>query len=255
MDLLEDQKLPHRYCLGWANQSWTGVWHGRGDEVLQRQRYLGEADNINHFNYLLPHFLDERYLTVNDKPVFYLFRPSDVPDLEQLVAVWQEMAVDAGLAGLYFVGDADGPWAHEADQPLDAAVWNPAPPPRGHELESCFPGVPLRESPRAFPYDKTYADWLLFGPGTEIRQHPCVVPGFDNTPRSGRRGILLHRPDPGVFEAAVEEAVRRERASPGPHLMFVKSWNEWAEGSIMEPDQLFGRAFLSALERGLRTVS
>jgi hypothetical protein len=79
-----------------------------------------------------------------------------------------------------------------------------------------------------------------------------VVPGFDNTPRSGRRGILLHRPDPGIFEIAVKEAARRERAMPGPRLMFVKSWNEWAEGSIMEPDQHFGRAFLHALERGLR---
>jgi hypothetical protein len=118
-------------------------------------------------------------------------------------------------------------------------------------LESSFPGIPLREGPRAFAYDKTYADWLLHGNSTQIRQHPCVVPGFDNTPRSGRRGILLHRPDPDVFETAVKEAVRRERALPGPHMMFVKSWNEWAEGSIMEPDQLYGRAFLNALERGL----
>ena len=255
MDLLEDQKLPHRYCLGWANQSWTGVWHGRGDEVLQEQRYLGEADDINHFNYLLPHFSDERYLTVNRRPVFYLFRPSEVPDLPQLVARWQQMAVEAGLPGLYFVGDADGPWVHDLDQPLDAAVWNPAPPPREHELEPAFPGIPLRESPRAFLYDKTYADWLLSGVSTQIRQHPCVVPGFDNTPRSGRRGILLHRLDPGIFETAVKEAVRRERAMPGPHMMFVKSWNEWAEGSVMEPDQLFGRAFLRALERGLRPGS
>jgi hypothetical protein len=65
----------------------------------------------------------------------------------------------------------------------------------------------------------------------------------------------LHRPDLGVFESAVKDAARRERAMPGPHVMFVKSWNEWAEGSIMEPDQLFGRAFLRALERGLRPGS
>ncbi|MEY9910304.1 lipopolysaccharide biosynthesis protein [Catenulispora sp. MAP12-49] len=59
-DLLKDPGLPHRYCLAWANQSWTGVWHGRGDEVLQQQHYPGEADDIEHFKYLLPHFTDER---------------------------------------------------------------------------------------------------------------------------------------------------------------------------------------------------
>lgn len=252
LDLLADPGLPHRYCLSWANQSWTGVWHGRGDEVLELQRYPGEADNINHFNYLLPHFLDERYLTVDGRPVFYLFRPGDIPELPKLVGLWQQMAMDAGLPGIYFVGDADGPWVNDLDQPLDAAVWNPAPPPRGHELEMDFPGIPLREGPRAFRYDKIYTDWLLFGFKHEIRSHPCVVPGFDNTPRSGRRGILLHRPDPDVFEAAVKEAVRRERIMPGPRMLFVKSWNEWAEGSVMEPDRRFGRAFLNALERGLR---
>jgi hypothetical protein len=120
-------------------------------------------------------------------------------------------------------------------------------------LESDFPGVPLRENSRAFAYDETYANWLLAGRATEIRQHPCVAPGFDNTPRSGRRGVLLHDPEPGVFETAVRAAVRREQAMPGPHMMFIKSWNEWVEGSVMEPDQHFGRAFLRALERGLDT--
>ncbi|HEX5120256.1 MAG TPA: glycoside hydrolase family 99-like domain-containing protein [Pseudonocardiaceae bacterium] len=249
-DLLADPTLPHRYCLGWANQSWTGVWHGRGDEILQLQRYPGDVDHIQHFRCLLPHFLDERYLRVDGRPVFYLFRPGDIPDLHHVVALWQQLAVDAGLPGLYLVGDADGPWVR--DPALDAAVWNPAPPPRGHELESGFPGIPLREGPRAFPYDQTYADWLLFGLSTDIRQHPCVVPGFDNTPRSGRRGILLQNPDPGVFETAVKEAVRLAVAMPGPRLMFIKSWNEWAEGAVMEPDLLYGRAFLEALERGLR---
>ncbi|MBS2965452.1 glycoside hydrolase family 99-like domain-containing protein [Actinocrinis puniceicyclus] len=253
-DLLAHPKLPHRYCLAWANQSWTGVWHGRGDEVLQRQLYPGESDDVRHFSQLLPHFRDERYLTVEGKPVFYLFRPDDVPDLARLVALWRRLAVEAGLPGLYLIGDADGAWVQDVDQPLDAAVWNPAPPPRGHELESGFPGVALRENPRAFPYDKVYADWLLYGHKTSVRRFPCVVPGFDNTPRSGRRGILLHRPDPDVFEEAVRAAAGLERAQSGPRIMFVKSWNEWAEGSVMEPDQIHGRAFLRALERGLTPV-
>lgn len=252
-DLLKDPGLPHRYCLGWANQSWTGVWHGRGDEVLQRQLYPGPADHIEHFKTLLPHFTDERYLTVDGRPVFYLFRPDDLPDLAELAAQWRRTAAEAGLPGLYLVGDADGTWVRDVEQSLDAAVWNPAPPPRGDVWEAEFPGSPLSvsEQPRAFRYDKVYADWLLDGCAAPIRRHPCVVPGFDNTPRSGRRGVLLHQPEPEIFEAAVIEALRRERSMPGPRMLFIKSWNEWAEGSMMEPDQRFGRGFLRALRRGV----
>jgi hypothetical protein len=250
-DLLKDPDLPHRYCLGWANQSWTGVWHGRGDEVLQRQAYPGEADDIEHFKCLLPHFTDERYLTVDGRPVFYLFRPDDIPDLAGLAALWRRMAVDAGLPGLYLVGDADGTWVRDVEQALDAAVWNPAPPPLGDVWEAQFAGTPLIEEPRVFRYDKVYADWLLDGCSAPIRRHPCVVPGFDNTPRSGRRGVVLHQLEPGIFEDAVSEAMRRERRMPGPRMLFIKSWNEWAEGSMMEPDQRFGREFLHALRRGV----
>ena len=69
-DLLADPALPHRYCLGRANQSWTGVWHGRGEEVLQQQSYPGESDDVNHFRHVLPHLSDERYLTIEGRPVF-----------------------------------------------------------------------------------------------------------------------------------------------------------------------------------------
>ena len=31
------------FCLAWANQTWTGIWHGAQDRVLKQQRYPGVA--------------------------------------------------------------------------------------------------------------------------------------------------------------------------------------------------------------------
>ena len=66
------------FCLCWANQSWTGVWHGAPNKVLIEQTYPGQDDHRRHFEYLLPAFADRRYLRVEGKPVFRDLQPGRV---------------------------------------------------------------------------------------------------------------------------------------------------------------------------------
>lgn len=37
-------------------------------------------------------------------------------------------------------------------------------------------------------------------------------------------------------------------------IVFLKSWNEWAEGNYMEPDLKFGRGYLEALLKAINNV-
>ena len=64
--------------------------------------------------------------------------------------------------------------------------------------------------------------------------HATVVTGWDNTPRSGRRGLVLSGYNQENFRRAIRDAIALERANKTP-LLFVKSWNEWAEGNTVEP--------------------
>ena len=44
------------FCLGWANQTWSGIWHGAPGRVLVEQTYPGEDDHRAHFEAVLPAF-------------------------------------------------------------------------------------------------------------------------------------------------------------------------------------------------------
>jgi hypothetical protein len=60
--------------------------------------------------------------------------------------------------------------------------------------------------------------------------------------------VVLQGATPARFRAHARDALAQvETHAPDRRIVFVKSWNEWAEGNYLEPDTRFGRAFLEAL--------
>jgi hypothetical protein len=94
-----------------------------------------------------------------------------------------------------------------------------------------------------------YADFVANFPVSQLAdgQYPTVLPNWDNTPRSGRRGLVLQGATPALFQQHLQNAVASVAPKPAQHrLVFVKAWNEWAEGNYLEPDQAFGHGWLEA---------
>jgi hypothetical protein len=75
-----------------------------------------------------------------------------------------------------------------------------------------------------------------------------VVSNWDNTPRCGARGFVFQNSTPELFAKHLESAYRyaRTNRSIAP-LVFIRSWNEWAEGNHLEPDLRWGRKYLEAV--------
>lgn len=244
------------FCLAWANQSWTGIWHGAADRVLKEQRYLGAEDDERHFAELLPAFRDARYLTVDGRPVFYVFRPEELPDAAAFVDRWQAMARRAGLPGLYLVAEMSDllgrgvKYASAAADGFDTGVYMRLP--ADVTPRSVLRMRTLRKAMRGGPEIYAYSDSVMANAQTGPGIQPCVYPNWDNTPRSGRGGLALVGAAPDKFRRNVEDAVATIHDRPEQErLLWVKSWNEWAEGNHLEPDARDGRGWLEALRDGL----
>ncbi|MDP1703418.1 MAG: glycoside hydrolase family 99-like domain-containing protein, partial [Sulfurimicrobium sp.] len=82
--------------------------------------------------------------------------------------------------------------------------------------------------------------------------YPLVLPNWDNTPRTGMRGLVFHNATPELFRGHLREAISRVAERPADErIVFLKAWNEWAEGNHIEPDQKWGRAWLEAIREEL----
>jgi lipopolysaccharide biosynthesis protein len=255
---MKEPDLP--FCLAWANQTWTGIWHGLSNKILIEQTYPGIADYKAHFNAVLPAFQDERYITVDGKPLFYVYVPRGLPNTRQFTDLWRNLAVRAGLKGLYLVGEM--PLACNASEwGLDAAVdtgllpvvtWQP-----WYRLldRLKWERKRLLRRPTIFQYEDVCESFVMdrSGVAPHVNRHLCLVPGWDNTPRSGLNGLVLHGSTPEHFRRQVRKALGLGTQEPLEHrLIFIKSWNEWAEGNYMEPDLQFGHGYLEVLRDELR---
>src|SRR5262249_30077011 len=84
------------------------------------------------------------------------------------------------------------------------------------------------------------------------RRYETVFPGWDNTPRVGLRGVVMHGPTPEGYEDWLRGAIARAREKPrSDRIVFVNAWNEWAEGCHLEPDLRSGHAYLEATRRAV----
>jgi lipopolysaccharide biosynthesis protein len=226
------------FCLCWANATWSGVWYGEPNRVLIEQTYPGEEDHAAHFASLLPAFRDRRYLKVDGKPLFVIFTPAEIPDQPKTFALWRRMAEAAGLPGLYLLGCAYSNVMNPARLGLDGAVATLLPALRKGNAAG---------RPTVYGY-RDIAPRLLLPPSPGVERYPCVIPNWDNTPRSGSNGLVLHDSTPELFAQHLQAALDQVRdKAPERRLVFVKSWNEWAEGNHLEPDLKFGRRYLEVV--------
>jgi len=242
------------FCICWANETWTGVWHGAPDRTLIEQTYPGLNDHRQHFDSWCRAFLDRRYIKVDGKPILIIYRPEKLPDAKEVIEFWRALAQHAGLLGLHVVGVAHNPLWDPRTDGFDATI-TPNLPDRARSWVTWLsPAKRIKRElairrgvPVIYNYADVYTSLLATGK-QDFVDYPCVIPNWDNTPRSGKNGLVLHGSTPELFAAHVRQVFAHVRDRPHEqNLVFVKSWNEWAEGNHLEPDARYGCAYLAAL--------
>lgn len=247
MQMALEKQLDFDYCFCWANHTW---FNKRDNIVLREQQYLGVEDYTAYFYRLLPHFQSAHYIKIDNKPIFAIFNPKEIPDIEVFIETFQSLAAKEGLAGLYLI-------AENTDASSDIAQYFD----RYAKAASIFKGR-NRNNPISYLKEKLTRklNFKKLGPfwydfprmvrenlprHTDQKWIPTIFSGWDTTPRHNKRGTVLRN-----FNV---ESFREYLASIKPILVnntetqkiiIIKSWNEWAEGNVLEPDNVFGYQLL-----------
>ena len=262
-EVVELGKPDFPFCLAWANQTWKGTWHGlSNDKKLIEQTYPGSEDHEAHFYAMLSTFKDKRYIEINQKKVFAIFQPLDIPEVQNFIAQWQQLALDNGLQGFHFVGlhmpnefDADTLNYDGSVQAIAPWLNNLQPKRKFNFFQKLLrqfyvPKSDLKKTPRKVSYKSMVDNY----PEKKLpkNQYPMLFCDWDNTPRSGADGWLFTDFSTDLFEEyVIKSCIETENKQEDEKFIFIKSWNEWAEGNYLEPDQNHGKALLETFRKGL----
>ena len=279
--MLENQDIDFPFCLSWANETWSRRWDGRDHEVLIQQTHPPTQDSWRrHFDYLIRAWLDPRAIRVEGKPVFVIYRPQNIPKLQDMLAYWRSLAHEHGLPGLYFIHQKsydlpdssvlqgfDAVFQFQPSEAVHSSVYDPGSI-RQSSLLRFIRRLPeryqdwLRGMRTRFRKDLTFHDYVsVWRAAVNLRLEPDLItyPGafvdWDNSSRYKHRATVYLGATPSLFGHWMSELLKTlpQRNLP-ENFVWLNAWNEWAECAYLEPDEKYGYQYLEALQQALHTT-
>ena len=283
-EVLERGKPDFPFCLGWANHSWTNksweVGTRKQKEMTLMEMVYNEDEYIKHFYDVLPAFKDKRYITVDDKPLFYIWSALSIPNPTTFIQLWQKLAQENGLKGIYFVGLEFS--LRENEKTLKASLTKNIPNYAlgryDHLRHVGYDAVNSRGYFRADMYCRSIWEIIWRAIAIRVFKHtpisksdqreinrwlyteedkldwvyPTLMPNWDRSPRSGRKARIYTNSTPEVFGEQIDQVLNIIKDKDLEHrIVFLMSWNEWAEGNYIEPDMKYGHGYLNILKEKL----
>lgn len=260
-DLIDSGKPDFPFCLCWANESWSRRWDGKDQEVLMQQTY-SEQDDIEHIRTLIPLFEDHRYIRINGKPLFLVYRAENIPDPLATTNSWRQEARKAGLGELYLCRVESFVKGDPLEFGFDASVefapdWRN----KGPQLDA--DSELFRQSDSDIKkicgsnYIHSYqglADAMMSKETPDYKWMRCVTPSWDNWARRHKGASVFLGSTPEKYRDWLANTLDNTnmRLHGEERIVFINAWNEWAEGNHLEPDKEFGHGYLEATRQALR---
>jgi hypothetical protein len=270
--VLKDKSIDIEFSLCWANHSWTRSWTNRmgSMDVLIEQTYESELDERKkHFAFLNEVFCDERCTKVNNKALFQIYNPENIPNLIEFIKELREYSQQENNIEIHISAIVTA-WKQNWDY-LDVfdtvtffqpslALFSPINlfgGIKGSLSSSNFISAFTRSLPHSikkqlyriqdkffnkihvFDYDEVWNNLIdQYKCSKQFKKHviPSAFVDFDNTPRYGKRAKIMKGFSPEKFGKYLHKLIETTEAYGSEKIIFINAWNEWGEGMYLESD-------------------
>lgn len=251
---LNDKSLDFPFMLFWANEDWTNTWGETADIGTKTYSAKMKPDDVEKFvKDIIPFFKDKRYITIEGRPHLIIYQPRKDPYLPEFIKRIGQQVEKEGVRKPYvsLVFPDESPDTFDPrEYGADAAVEFGA----HMKVRPDYIQKPMSDrnivnpQARITMYDMNdFVKNRSFVYDTKYPVHRGAMTTFDNTARKIYSGAYLFSLSPSLYKEWLSELIKSSKTD----YVFISTWNEWAEGMHLEPDQRYGYAYLQATRDAL----
>ncbi len=260
-----------KFALMWANHDWTDIHpypKGTPYKTLHPGTVKPETFDVVCDHVIARYFTHPSYWTIDGKPYFSIYELHTlVKSLGSIDATraaldrFRDKARAAGLPGVHLNAVTWGvqilPGETTIKEPAELVAR------LGFDSVTSYVwihhvGLPEQQTDFDHVRDRYLAYWDEAETKFGVPYFPNVSMGWDSSPRARQEDPFdnsgypftntISGNNPERFRKAL--AITKERLSgreQGRRILNINCWNEWTEGSYLEPDTVHGMAYLEAI--------
>ena len=242
----KDIRFP--FLLIWVNENWTRKWDGKNNDILIKQEYK-DTDPENFVKDIKKYLIDDRYIKINEKPVLGLYEPTKIPKLNETLTIWRKKSKEYGIGEIFILVsiNEDKKAIEKNIQLFDGAYDFP---PR-----ISFGNYKVKYK-NTFIYSELIYKNILFQFNNTNKNDFQIYRGsmleWDNCPRV-KSCFIFDYYSPEQFYMANKIIIEwtKKTYNNSNRFIFINAWNEWGEGSYLEPDKKYGYASINSLSKAI----
>jgi glycosyltransferase involved in cell wall biosynthesis/SAM-dependent methyltransferase len=249
----EDFDFP--FCINWANENWTRRWDGEENEILISQKHSQE-DDIKFIKHISQYLLNKNYIRIKSRPLLIVYRPALLPSAKATAERWREWCHKNGIGEIYLAATHSFEHIDPRDIGFDAVIEFPPNTFPLKDVASRLDIVNPNFKGLIFDY-KNAIELSKNSSKSSYKKFRGICPTWDNEARKPGRGTILINSSPNSYKEWLSFLCEYtiKNFDPEERLIFINAWNEWAEGTYLEPDRRYGYAYLQATAEALAPLS
>ncbi len=242
---VENHELDLPYCICWANETWSKRWDGKEHEILMQQVHNEQTDRDFIYD-IIPMLKDERYIKIKGKPMLLIYRFELFPSPNKTIKLWREICRKEGVGEIHIAIVQAFEAVDHRIYGADSSVEFPP-----HKVNA-IPNIMINDElenvnedfeGRVYSY-KRIVENLSTIERREYNLYPGSMLKWDNTARRLTTSNVFHEFTPELYRRWLIKNHHYTRMYNEENIMFINAWNEWAEGSYLEPDETYGDELL-----------